>query len=56
MERLLKADEVAELLNIKPQTVYLLKSQKKIPFIQIGGSVRFQQSEIEKWVESNKSK
>jgi len=52
MNKLLTVQEVADLLAIKKTTVYQLKAKKQIPFIQIGGSIRFEQSQIEAWINS----
>lgn len=54
MGTLLKASEVAEILNIKTQTVYLMKAKNEIPFVQFGSTVRFDKDELEKWIESKK--
>jgi excisionase family DNA binding protein len=51
---LLTAEEVAELLSIRPQTLALWRSQKRygLPYYKIGGMIRYKLSDIEKWLES----
>jgi excisionase family DNA binding protein len=55
---LLSADEVAQLLGVKPTWVYLMAARKKIPFVLVGTrwlarSYRFRRSEIEAWMAAN---
>jgi excisionase family DNA binding protein len=52
MNKLLTAQEVADLLSIKKTTVYQLKARKEIPFVKIGGCIRFEQSQIENWIKT----
>lgn len=47
---LLKVSEVAEMLKLTNQQIYHLKAQKKIPFIEIGGSIRFDKTDIINWL------
>lgn len=50
MERLLKPQEVADLLGVKLNTVYQWTCFKKIPFIKLPGSgVRFSKRSLEKY-------
>lgn len=51
---LLKVSEVAEMLKLTNQQVYNLKAQKKIPFIEIGGSIRFDKADIISWLNEHK--
>lgn len=49
--KLLKVEDVAELLGIKTQTVYLYVTQKRIPFIRMSGRlIRFREADIENWI------
>jgi excisionase family DNA binding protein len=54
MPSLLKAREVAALLNVPDQTVYQWVSQRKIPHYKIGKSVRFDPAEIAEWLRGRK--
>jgi excisionase family DNA binding protein len=50
-ERLLKLREVSDFLQISPSTVYRLVEERKIPFIRVGGAIRFKPRNILEWVE-----
>lgn len=54
MKQLLKVEDVANLLQVDKQTIYQLKARHQIPFIKIGGSVRFDEEQIEEWIASKK--
>ena len=47
--------EVADYLRITEKTAYRLASEGKLPGFKVGGSWRFRQSEIEAWIESQKT-
>lgn len=51
MERLLKPEEVAELLGVKLSTIYQWTHQGFIPHVKIGKLVRFREGEVMRWVE-----
>lgn len=53
LESLLTAQDVAKLLNVEVQLVYRLKATKKIPFLKIGGIIRFRKADIEEWLEKS---
>ena len=55
LEPLLKAEDVARILSIGLSTVYLLQQRGDIPSIHIGRSIRFRRSDIEDYIERNKS-
>ncbi len=42
--------EVAKYLKLSRSKVYLLVTQKKIPYIRIGRNVRIRQSDLETWL------
>ena len=51
--RLLKAEKVAELLDVKIQRVWELTREKKIPFIQIGDrQYRYSETALLNWLET----
>jgi len=45
----LNVKQVAELLQVKPRTVYSWVYKRSIPFERKGGSLRFRLEAIEKW-------
>jgi excisionase family DNA binding protein len=60
MEKLLRPEELAEMLNIKVSTIYNWtmagkRGHNKIPFTKVGACLRFRQSEIEKWLQEPKA-
>ncbi len=48
--RLLKADEVAEALQVPKPRVYELARQHALPAVRIGRQLRFRQEAIETWL------
>lgn len=54
MERLLDVTQTAEILGIKPVTLRLWISLKKIPYYKVGKSIKFKPSEIEAWVDATR--
>jgi excisionase family DNA binding protein len=50
-ENLLSIKEVAEYLSISQAAVYGYVRRKVIPFIKIGGTLRFPESAIDRWIE-----
>jgi excisionase family DNA binding protein len=51
MNRLLTCNEVANLLGVKPSTIYQWTHQGYIPHIKLGRVVRFRQDDIAKWLD-----
>lgn len=56
LEKLLKAEELASLLGIKKNTLYHWVSSGFIPYLKVGGGVRFNQSEVLQWLEKRRKK
>jgi excisionase family DNA binding protein len=48
---LLTISDVAELLKLSVSTVRRLQRQRKIPFVKVGGSVRFVKSDLAAYLE-----
>jgi len=51
-DSLLTYQEVAGILNIKPQTLRAWVSAKRIPYIKLGTAVRFTREQVESLVNS----
>ena len=47
-DRLLTAQEAADMLGLKPGTLYTWASNRKIPSVKMGGALRFRLSAIQK--------
>jgi len=55
-KELLDSEEAAEYLGIKKTTLYEWKAQRKIPFVKVGGFLRFRRTDLEKWLEKRTHK
>lgn len=52
MHDLMKEREVADLLRVSRQTLSKWRSDAKgPPFIQVGGSIRYDRAELQKWLD-----
>lgn len=49
-EELMDVKEVAKYLKLDEQTIYRKVDAKTIPFIKVGGVIRFRKESIEKWL------
>jgi excisionase family DNA binding protein len=47
---LLNVEEAAAFLKVAVKTIYTMTSKQVIPFVKIGGSVRFVRADLEAWV------
>ena len=54
MARLIDVDELADYLRLKKQTIYNWLHQGKISGIKVGGVWRFDQKEIDAWLNSRR--
>jgi excisionase family DNA binding protein len=54
VERLLRADEVADLLNLSSSYVYKLMKLNQIPTVRIGGSCRIHPQDLLAFIEQNR--
>lgn len=50
-ETLLNRQQVADMLNISVRSVIRLEKQRKIPRVEIGGSIRFRPCSIQSYIE-----
>ena len=49
--QLLSAMQLAKMLAVSPRTVFRLRASRKIPApVMVGGSPRWEQGTIEKWI------
>jgi len=54
MPELLTVDDVANILNVSDRTVRRLCDREEIPHIYIGSQVRFEKSDLENYLKTNK--
>lgn len=54
--KLLNAQEIAELIGVKPSTIYQWTSQGFIPYVKIGKLVRFNVDTVMKWVNAKETR
>ncbi|MBI4822818.1 MAG: helix-turn-helix domain-containing protein [Nitrospirae bacterium] len=52
--KLLNVNEIAQILNVKPSTVYQWAELGQIPCIKLNGCLRFDLEDILKWIRSCK--
>ncbi|MBI3605579.1 MAG: helix-turn-helix domain-containing protein [Nitrospirae bacterium] len=51
---LMSVSELSLYLNVKVKTLYGWIGQKEIPYLKIGRLVRFEKTEIDRWLEEKK--
>jgi excisionase family DNA binding protein len=54
MMKLLTIQELAELLNAKVTTIYSWVNRGNVPYLKFNGLVRFDQTEIQAWIEESR--
>jgi excisionase family DNA binding protein len=54
MENLIRAGEVAVMVDVSIQTIYRYVMNKEIPFYKLGRAVRFSRAEILGWLDGRK--
>jgi excisionase family DNA binding protein len=50
VEELLDPEAAAKILGIKTITVYKWVTERKIPFLKVGGALRFRPSALDAWL------
>jgi excisionase family DNA binding protein len=58
LEKLLNPSQLAEILNVRPGTIYSWLSRGvDVPYVKIAGTVRFREKAVETWLaEKEKAK
>ena len=54
-DRWLSAEEIAEHLGIKKDTVYKWVAKKRMPVHKVGRLLKFQVAEVDQWVREGKA-
>ncbi len=55
-DEILTIDEVAIYLKLAKKTAYRLAAEGRLPGFKVGGSRRFKQDDVERWIENAKRK
>jgi excisionase family DNA binding protein len=50
MENLIGPEEAAKALGIELATIYTWVTRRKIPFVKVGGALRFRPSALKDWL------
>ena len=53
---LMNIKKLSELLNIKEKTIYDWCHKRRIPYLKVGGLLRFDYDEIIEWLETKKQR
>lgn len=52
-KRLLTIQEVAAYTGLSTHTLYTMVSQRRVPYVKLGGALRFNPDELDKWIKEN---
>ena len=55
-DQILTLKEVAAYLKLAEKTAYKLAAEGKLPGFKVGGSWRFKEGDIDRWIEQQKKK
>ncbi len=53
LRRLINVREAAEYTGLSPYTLYTMVSQRRIPFVKVGGALRFDLALLDEWIANN---
>jgi len=49
-KRLINADEASQMIDVRRDTLYRWVSQRRIPYVKVGRSTKFDVEQIEEWI------
>lgn len=49
-KRLLNIKEVADYTGLSQHTLYTMVSKRRIPFVKLGGALRFDSEQLDEWI------
>ena len=52
-KRLLNADELSQMIGMRRDTIYRWVSQRRIPYVRIGRSTKFDIETINEWIKES---
>lgn len=50
MANLITPAELADMLHVSVGHIYRLVARRQVPFVKLGGAVRFRRESIERWI------
>jgi len=53
MNRLMAVKEAALYTGLSPDTLYTMVSQRRVPFVKLGGALRFNPDQLDQWIKQN---
>ncbi len=53
LRRLINVREAAEYTGLSPYTLYTMVSQRRIPFVKVGGALRFDLALLDEWIKQH---
>ncbi|MFC1708762.1 helix-turn-helix domain-containing protein [Candidatus Omnitrophota bacterium] len=56
MDKLLTPQQLSELLQVKPSTVYKWTHYRYIPYVKLGTAIRFRAAKIEEWIKKREKR
>ena len=54
MNKYLTVEELSQILQLSPKTIYQYTSNHTLPYVKIGSSVRFDIDDIKVWIDGKK--
>ena len=54
MGKLIDVSQLSQILNVKKKTIYDWTHKGQVPYLKVGGLLRFDLNDIEKWLKSKK--
>jgi excisionase family DNA binding protein len=53
ISRLIDVKEAAGWLGVTPQTLYKMVSQRRVPYVKVGGALKFDPDKLQAWIKDN---
>ncbi len=50
---LLTIQQAAQVTGLSPHTIYKMVSQRRIPYVKLGGALRFNPDQLDQWIKQN---
>jgi len=53
VKQLITVDRAAQQTGLSTHTLYKMVSQRRVPYVKLGGALRFDPVELDKWIKEN---